>query len=191
MPIPERPPRLPTKFWAAAEELVATSEIVIDRPKDSRHPQLPKVMLSRGLRVSQSTTAIDGEGIDVWVGSLEPMRITGVVCTFNLRKRDAEVKLLLGCTSEEENEILSFLNKGLMAAILVAKRVDDLDRDRSKTPRGPTPAPDERRRDNLAVLSYELPACRGQLRFHVQRPSVGRMAVSRVRAPRRNRGAQA
>lgn len=41
-----------------------------------------------------------------------------------LRKRDAEVKLLLGCTCEEENDILSFLNKGLMAAILVTKHGD-------------------------------------------------------------------
>jgi inorganic pyrophosphatase len=145
MPIPERPPRLPTKFWAAAEELVATSEIVIDRPKDSRHPQLPEVIYPVAYGYLRGTTAIDGEGIDVWVGSLEPMRITGVVCTFDLRKRDAEVKLLLGCTSEEENEILSFLNKGLMAAILVAK-TDDTDRDRRRTPRGPTPAPDQEAR---------------------------------------------
>jgi inorganic pyrophosphatase len=145
MPIPERPPRLPTKFWAAAEELVATSEIVIDRPKDSRHPQLPEVIYPVAYGYLRGTTAIDGEGIDVWVGSLEPVRITGVVCTFDLRKRDAEVKLLLGCTSEEENEILSFLNKGLMAAILVAK-TDDTDRDRRRTPRGPTPAPDQEAR---------------------------------------------
>ena len=44
-----------------------------------------------------------------------------MVCTFDLTKRNAEVKLLRGCTSEEENDILSFLNKGLMAAVLVAK----------------------------------------------------------------------
>ena len=125
MPIPKsEPPRLPTKFWAAAEELVATSEIVIDRPKDSRHPQLPEVIYPVAYGYLRGTTAIDGEGIDVWVGSLEPMRITGVVCTVDLRKRDAEVKLLLGCTSEEENDILSFLNKGLMAAVLVAKDGD-------------------------------------------------------------------
>ena len=40
------------------------------------------------------------------------MRITGVLCTFNLRKRDAEVKLLLGCTPKEENDILSFSEQG-------------------------------------------------------------------------------
>ncbi len=69
----------------------------------------------------RGTTAADGEGIDIWVGSLEPASITGVVCTFDLNKRDAELKLLLGCTSREQADILSFLKKGEMAAILVAR----------------------------------------------------------------------
>jgi inorganic pyrophosphatase len=114
-------PLLPTKFWAAAEQLVATSEIVIDRPKGSRHPRHPEAIYPVAYGYLRGTTAADGEGIDVWVGSLEPKTITGLMCTFDLRKRDAELKLLLGCTSREEHDILSFLDKGDMAAILVAK----------------------------------------------------------------------
>lgn len=117
-------PQLPTKFWAAAEQLVATSEIVIDRPKGSRHPRHPEAIYPVAYGYLRGTTASDGEGIDVWVGSLEPKRITGVVCTFDLEKRDAETKLLLGCTSREQYHILAFLNKGDMAAILVAKDSD-------------------------------------------------------------------
>ena len=125
MPIPDNEaPLLPTKFWAAAEHLVATSEIVIDRPKGSKHPKHGEVIYPVTYGYLTGTTASDGEGIDVWLGSLEPRRITGVVCTFDLRKRDAEVKLLLGCTSGEQDDILSFLNKGDMAAIVVAKDVD-------------------------------------------------------------------
>jgi inorganic pyrophosphatase len=44
MPIPDNDAPLPTKFWAAAEHLVSTSEIVIDRPKGSAHPKLPEVI---------------------------------------------------------------------------------------------------------------------------------------------------
>ena len=129
MPIPENEAsRVPTRFWAAAERLVATSEVVIDRPKHTRHPERREVIYPVAYGYLRGTTASDREGIDVWIGSLESKKITGVVCTFDLRKRDAEVKLLLGCTREEENEILSFLNKGLMAAILVAND-GDTDRD--------------------------------------------------------------
>jgi inorganic pyrophosphatase len=113
-----------TRFWAAAEQLLATSEIVIDRPKGSRHPRRPEAIYPVAYGYLRGTTAADGEGIDIWVGSLEPARITGVVCTFDLSKRDAELKLLLGCTSQEEADIVSFLNKGDMAAILVARHGD-------------------------------------------------------------------
>lgn len=116
-----RTPQFPTKFWTAAEHLVATSEIVIDRPKGSRHPKRVEAIYPVAYGYLKGTTAADGEGIDVWVGSLEPKTVTGVVCTFDLSKRDAELKLLLGCTSQEEDDILTFLNKGNMAAILVVK----------------------------------------------------------------------
>ena len=107
---------------------MATSEVVIDRPKDSRHPELPEVVYPVAYGYLGGTTASDGEGIDVWMGSLESKRITSVVCTVDLRKRDAEVKVLLGCTSAEENEILSFLNKGNMAAIIMTNNGNPTDR---------------------------------------------------------------
>ena len=115
---PAQPPS--SKFWAAAEQLVATSEIVIDRPKGSTHPRIPDAIYPVAYGYLKGTSAGDGEGIDVWVGSLTPGTITGVVCTFDLGKRDGEVKLLLGCTAEETSAILSFLNQGQMAAIVIA-----------------------------------------------------------------------
>ena len=110
-----------TKFWAAADELVATSAIVIDRPKGSRHPTVPEAIYPVSYGYLSGTAAADGEAIDVWVGSLKPRQITGIVCTFDLSKRDAEIKLLLDCTPQEEHDILVFLNKGNMAAVLVPK----------------------------------------------------------------------
>jgi inorganic pyrophosphatase len=108
------------KFWAAIGELVATSEIVIDRPRGSRHPKITEAIYPVDYGYLGGTTGGDGAGVDVWVGSIRPAIVCGVVCTVDSRKRDAEVKILLGCTHEEEAEILAFLNKGLMAAVLVS-----------------------------------------------------------------------
>jgi inorganic pyrophosphatase len=108
------------KFWTAIGELVATSEIVIDRPRDSRHPKITEAIYPVDYGYLAGTTGGDGDGIDVWMGSVWPAVVTGVVCTVDSRKRDAEVKILLGCTRGEETEIVAFLNKGLMAAVLVS-----------------------------------------------------------------------
>lgn len=44
---------------------------------------------------------MDGAGIDVWVGSGEK-QVDAVICTVDFRKRDSEIKILIGCTEEEK-----------------------------------------------------------------------------------------
>jgi inorganic pyrophosphatase len=57
----------------------------------------------------------------VWVGSLPERELTAIVCTADLEKRDAEIKLLLGCTREEVAGILAFHNQGSQAGLLVVR----------------------------------------------------------------------
>jgi inorganic pyrophosphatase len=67
------------------------------------------------------TRSGDGHGIDVWIGSLTGRAISGVICTVDLEKRDAEVKILLGCTRAEQKRILSIHNyeAGYQGGILI------------------------------------------------------------------------
>jgi inorganic pyrophosphatase len=63
----------------------------------------------------ENTTSSDGGGIDVWLGSLSAVRhtktvktLTGILCTFDTLKRDAEIKLLIGCSAEDIQVIRDF-----------------------------------------------------------------------------------
>jgi inorganic pyrophosphatase len=47
---------------------------------------------------------MDGDGIDVWVGTSK-RKIDAIICTVDLMKQDSEIKILIGCT-EEEKEIV-------------------------------------------------------------------------------------
>jgi F420 biosynthesis protein FbiB-like protein len=73
------------------------------------------------------TTAADGGGIDVWAGSLENRRPNGLVLTVDLKKRDAEIKILLGCTAAEMERVLNILNGEFMRAVLVRRGAGELD----------------------------------------------------------------
>ena len=89
-------------FWAALDQLIASSRLVIDRPKGSAHPRYPDMIYPLDYGYLADTTAMDGGGIDVWAGS-EPARgLDAVMVTVDLVKRDAEIKLLIGCTEEEK-----------------------------------------------------------------------------------------
>ncbi len=63
----------------------------------------------------------DGGGIDVWVGSLADKRVTAIVCTVDTAKRDAEMKILLGCTPQEAQVILGVHNSDAQAGVLVER----------------------------------------------------------------------
>jgi inorganic pyrophosphatase len=110
-----------TDFWRAFDEMVAASHIKIDRPRGSTHPRYPDFIYPLDYGFLEGTTSGDGGGIDVWVGSLGGSRVTALVCCVDLEKRDAEVKILLGCTQEEAREILSIHNSGSQSARLIER----------------------------------------------------------------------
>jgi inorganic pyrophosphatase len=57
----------------------------------------------------------------VWVGTLPDPCVTAVLCTVDLEKRDAEVKILLGCTTGEAHRILAMHNVGSQSAVLLER----------------------------------------------------------------------
>lgn len=107
------------EFWEFLHQLIDTNPIVIDRPKSSTHPRYKDLIYPVDYGYLEGTTTVDGGGVDVWVGSLEKHRLDAVVCTIDLAKRDIELKLLLGCSIEEIQKILGFLNSNTMRAILI------------------------------------------------------------------------
>jgi inorganic pyrophosphatase len=87
-------------FWSLLDKLVEECEIVIDRPKGSKHPKMESIYpLDYGYL--KDTKSMDNSGIDLWKGSKNSTEINGIICTIDLYKRDSEIKILIGCTSED------------------------------------------------------------------------------------------
>ncbi len=108
-------------FWQKLDQLLASSNLIVDRPRGSLHPRYAAFAYPLDYGYLEGTRAGDGEGIDVWIGSLPAGGVTGVLCTIDLAKRDAEVKLLVGCTACEAQEIVAIHQVGLQAAILIER----------------------------------------------------------------------
>lgn len=97
------------EYWSALDKLVADSEIVIDRPKGSKHPRFDYIYeIDYGYL--KSTSSMDDDGIDVWLGSKEVKSVDAIICTIDLVKKDSEIKILVGCTDEEKDIIYNFHN---------------------------------------------------------------------------------
>ena len=107
------------EFWAALDNLVEQSEIIIDRPKGTVHPNYPDFLFRVDYGYLKGTSSMDGKEIDVWRGSDPVEYIDAIICTVDLTKRDSEIKILIGCNEEEKEKIYQTHNsskymKGIM-----------------------------------------------------------------------------
>lgn len=110
-----------SNFWQSLEQLVEASNLVVDRPRGTAHPRYPSLVYPLDYGYLAGTSASDGDGIDAWAGSLPVRTVTGIICTVDLEQRDVEIKLLLGCTSQETREVLAAQNTGSQACILIER----------------------------------------------------------------------
>lgn len=88
-------------FWREMSQLTTANPIVVDRPKGSAHPRFPDLIYPLDYGYLENTSAADGGGIDVWLGSLHAKTLTGILCVFDTLKRDMEIKLLIACSGAE------------------------------------------------------------------------------------------
>lgn len=110
------------EYWQAIDLLVSESEVVIDRPKGSRHPRYADIIYQVDYGYLKGTASMDEDGIDVWIGTKENPTVDAVMCIIDLVKRDSEIKLLYGCTEEEKAIIYSFHNKSVFMKGLLIER---------------------------------------------------------------------
>jgi F420 biosynthesis protein FbiB-like protein len=109
------------EFWQYLDRLVSASQVEIDRPAGSPHPRIPDLIYPLDYGYLQGTTALDGGGVGVFIGSLAGRPLDALALTVDLEKRDAEIKLLLGCSQAEKQIVADFLNRAAMRACLVRR----------------------------------------------------------------------
>jgi inorganic pyrophosphatase len=108
-------------FWETLDSLLA-HPIIIDRPKGKPHPCYAEMIYPLDYGYLDGTNGGDGEGIDVWIGSLTgETQIVGAMATMDGLKYELEVKLLINCTQDEVDLVLNFLREHQMACILIPR----------------------------------------------------------------------
>lgn len=98
-------------FWQKIDTLYFSSKLIISRKKNSIHPVYHNLVYPVDYGFLEDTINRDQEGIAVYRGSGSASSIQTLVVAADILKKDIDVKLLVGCTSEEEEEILRFLNQ--------------------------------------------------------------------------------
>ena len=109
-------------YWETLDSLITSTSIVIDRETGSAHPDYENMIYPLDYGYLAGTTSADGGGIDVFIGNGGEKSVVAIVCTFDLVKRDSEVKILLGCSETEMRQVVDFLTDGDGMQCLLVKR---------------------------------------------------------------------
>jgi len=96
-------------FWQKIDTLYLSSDFVLSAPKNSKHPVYDNLIypVDYGYLHDNNTD----ESIHMYKGTLLTSGVDGIIICADILKKDIEVKLLVGCTQEEELKILEFLNQ--------------------------------------------------------------------------------
>ncbi len=112
---------MPQEFWSRLDELLASHELVLDRPRGTAHPRYPTLVFPLAYGYLAGTSGGDGNAIDVWRGSAGRLDLVAIVCTVDMKKRDAEYKLIVGATEDDLRTIEAFHNGRYQSGILVRR----------------------------------------------------------------------
>jgi len=113
--------KMETLFWQKFDELLKTQKMVIDRPKNTRHPRFPEMVFPIDYGYLEGTQSQDGGGIDLWSGTAGHRNLIAIVVTLDIMKKDSEIKLLIGCTEEEIRNIEEFHNCYYQVGLLIRR----------------------------------------------------------------------
>lgn len=113
-------------FWQKIDTLVYSSDLVIERPKGSTHPLYQNIVYPVDYGNLRGAKAGDKEFVDVFVGSQPEKNVTSILVCADILKKDLEVKLVIGCTDEEENNILQMLNQTDYQKCVIMHRGNDI-----------------------------------------------------------------
>lgn len=96
-------------FWQKVDTVFLSSHLNITRHKGESHPQFKNLVYP--VEYGHLEDAGNGDGISVYVGSKSRSEITAIVVAADILQKTIDVKMLVGCTEEEINEVLHFLNQ--------------------------------------------------------------------------------
>ncbi len=113
-------------FWQKIDMLLLSSDIVIDRKKNTTHPTYNNLVYPVDYGYLKDSMIDSQEHISIYVGSQANAMVEAVIVCADILKKDIEVKLVCGCTEDEENSILEFLNQTDFQKSIIIRRGHDI-----------------------------------------------------------------
>lgn len=113
-------------FWQKLDTLFLSSQLIIFREKGDHHPQYQNLIYPVRYGRLHGTNGGENREVCVYRGSLSSDKVNAAVIAVDILKKDLDIKLLSGCSEEEEAEVLRFLNQTDFQKTVIIRRGTEL-----------------------------------------------------------------
>lgn len=112
-------------FWQKLDTLFFSSSVIINQPAGSKHPKFSNLVYPVDYGFLSDTLSTEQKGISIYRGSMVSHQVSTLIVAADILAKDIEVKLMVGCTHEEEDKILRFVNQTeYQKAVLIRRGID-------------------------------------------------------------------
>ena len=106
-------------FWQKVDTLFHSSSVKITKKKGDHHDEFHNLVYP--MKYLTDTKGSNGNGISVYVGS-GSSKVSALVVACDILMKELDVKMLIGCSEEEIEEVLRFLNQTEFQKTVLIKR---------------------------------------------------------------------
>ena len=113
-------------FWQKVDTLFLSSSVKLTRKKGDVHPVYKNLVYPTDYGHVTDTKSVTDEGVSVYAGSGNRNKITALVIAADTLAKELDVKMLIGCTEAEVDDVLRFLNQTDLQKTVLIRRGNEI-----------------------------------------------------------------
>lgn len=109
-------------FWQKVDSLYLSGTRKIIKKKGEVHDTFKNLVYPLDYARIEDMKSVSGHGVAVYLGSENRNKVSALVVAADILEKELDVKVLAGCTEEEIEEVLRYLNQTEFQKTVLIKR---------------------------------------------------------------------
>lgn len=109
-------------FWERLDNIYESCKMIIDRQRNSCHYKYSNLVYPVDYGYLIDSSGNEHTPIDIYKGSEHDKGVQAIVISADILKKDCEVKLIVGCSDDELNDIYTFTNQTQLQKSIILNR---------------------------------------------------------------------
>ncbi len=113
-------------FWQKVDSLYLSGSRRLIKKKGEQHDTYKNLVYPLDYARIEDMKSVSGHGVAVYLGSDNRNKVSGLIVAADILEKELDVKVLAGCTDEEIEDVLRYLNQTEFQKTILIKRGNEV-----------------------------------------------------------------